>query len=303
MSLYNIKKATNVALIYKGTEYRLEAIVDYQYSQTFEKSVKSRKTLHRKSSLPSTIVKGKSPGSGSLSVNSTSTFAEGILLELIGMESFLPGSYEFPENLTVEPEYFSLVVTLVSGKMHVLSNCVLSNLDISLSKSSGIVFSVGLAFGDLTEMADYDFILPTTGILESQGSIHNSAAPLKVRVAAGNSDPILRGLISTNVSFQQTINWRTANTLHTRSILTTPTRAVLTDRPFSGVIALYDRNDTEQKQVMHDASVLINYGFLTISITNATLTKRNVISDVFQTQYDISLQGSTLVAVEYGAKQ
>ena len=299
MSTFTFKKATSVALVYNGVAYYLDAMSDYEFSQTFTKSTSSRKTLHNKSSRPVSKLSGKNSGSASMTVNASSNKAEQILLYLAGLSAGMsPAEYSLPETLATEPEYFDLFVT-TPGKLWRLTKCVATGLSFSLYKGSGILLNVDLAFSNLETVPgvvdDYAFGA------ESQDDILDSTAPLIVHVQEYGDDTELVDIRAANISFQQEVSWRQDNTIHSIGQVHVPTRAVLTGMPFNGVLTAYEKSNTELAERLTDVSIAIQYGWLKIIILNATLARRMTIEDVFTTQYDITLQDNSSVAVEYGA--
>lgn len=289
-STYSIQKETEVFLEYDYKLYSLDALGGYTFAQTYNKKMSARKTLHYKASKPLTLITAKNPGSASLDVLLTDTYIESILLRLLGLEES-PSGYELPSNLLIEPKYFTLHI--ISGDTtHRLTKCVLTNLDMAFSKGSPLLFSVGLEFSDL--IVEHSLPLSTEHI---QGNHFTTSNILEVYVGTEQ----LHSLQNTSFSVQQQFDWRQDRSIHSIGLIHTSTVAILSEMPINSVITAYATKNLTIPDILYNTTIGIKYGPVTIKLQDVILAKRLVVGDVFSEQFDISLQETSSVIVEYGA--
>lgn len=293
-SKFTIQRNTSLVLEYENNFYVLDAVGSYSYSQTYTRNSTARKTIHNKTPKPLTVLTGKSAGTADLQVPASSNFIEAVLFELIGLD-LETSTYDLPFNLKVEPRYFNLYIVGEYSTTK-LTKCALTSLDINMSKQAAISFSVNLEFSNL----ETNILTPVTGTY--QGSMLETPLTLSITmVDAITGETTFGNLQSFNFSVQQSFSWREDNNIQTIGELYLPTRAVITDMPVNSVISLYANHDQILPEIIYNAKLVVTFGNIRITITNALLTKRYEVQEVLSLQYDITLQENSSVEVEYGA--
>lgn len=293
MSNYQIKRNSIISIEYGADTYVLDALGSFTYSQTYSRSVKTRRTLHAKTPRPLTQISGVSAGSCSLDVMCTDNGVEGILYELLGLD-FLMGAWELPQVLPTQPKYFNMYIQN-NNEVIMLEKCALTMLDTMLNKLSVQQFSVALGFSKLQKVDSAPE--PT----KFQGAIPEGSNSLYIDLDAPMTNfTEMKGVTSATISLQQAITWRADRSLHGLGGLYTPTVAIVSDMPFSMIISTYDRLDQVLPDISESTNIRIKCGVFNLTISDVFMTKRLEVADVLSLQYDISLTETSGVAVRYG---
>ena len=291
-STYTFKRETTVVIEYCGTLYYLDALGDYTYSQTFNKRRITRKTLHSKTPKPMSVITGKNPGSCTLQVYGADTFSEAVLFDLTGLEDEAD-MFILPYTMQVQPEFFNIYI-ISNSSVTRLNRCALTSLDTSFSKRGNITFDTSITFSDIQN----DVSLPA-GTQVLQGNVPNTTNELVILSEYGG--PTFDSVKSTSFSIQQQYDWRQDNNLQTIGTTYVPTVAILTDMPINAVISAYYNSTSILPDIMEHIELSISFGIIRITLTDIQLTKRVGTEDVLEVQYDLSLQETSSVTVEYGA--
>ncbi|QQO38509.1 tail fibers protein [Vibrio phage VPG01] len=288
---YTLLKECTVVLVYKGVGYHFDALTQLDFSQTFNKTSGSRKTLHSRRAKPYTFANSKNSATFSLSILGTQSFAEGVLFELAGLTKIHNSVYSYEDNLNISPEICDIFLVTTEG-VYKIKTAALESLSISLSLSEALTFETSFTASSIDKVPSIDL---SAGMVE-QGT------PLKPTPIQYKLDNEIRNsIINAGISIQQTISWREDRSLHDAGSLYTPKHPVLTDRSFGINTNVYLNTIYPTPDKSHYSNLELYKSGLLCSMKDALVTHRVAPADVFTEAHDIRVTDQTnKIIVEYG---
>lgn len=280
---YSFIRESRLIIEYEGRRYGFSALANMSYDSTMNEFKVNRKTLHRKSNYPVSIVTGYNPVTLSLILNFSDNGLESMFFEWLGMERDGNTLY-LPFASSIEPKYITAYIQYESGAIFKLSPAYVTNVDFSLEK--GIPeLSVGIIASRLKQLRD---VLPIPSLDQSEVS---TVTPLLCSV--NNIDlPSVRG---SGISFQQQCNWRDERSIYKIGTLQYPTRAIIDEMNFSANINMYKRelphklgsNFLAVDEPLYDAHIQIYNKKLLVDIPSSRVTKRLTADELTSISLDI----------------
>lgn len=288
---YTLQRESKVVLIYKGIGYLFDALTQLDFSQTFNRSTGSRKTLHTKKAKPYTFANSKNAASFSFSVLGTQSFAEGVLFELAGLTKLENSVYAFDDMLTVSPESCDIFIVTPTGTLKV-SNAQLQSLEVPLSLNEPLTFDATFTASSINRAPSIDL---AAGLVEQGDPLKPTPIQYKLNNVVNNS------VINAGISLQQTIDWRVDRGLHSIGELHTPKSSVLTDRTLGINVNTYLNSKYPTPEEAYYANLELYKSGICFSMRDALVTHRVAPADVFTEAQDIAVNDKTnRIIVEYG---
>lgn len=273
--MYIFLRETKIILEYGNRFIHLDTTADISCDQTFREVSTPRRTLHNKNHFfKHKRIRAHNTISGSISLYITKSKQELLFLELAGWTNYGNG-FSYPDFSSTIPETFSLYLVNSEGS-YKLNNCIITAIDLSFSKT----FCGGLAISfDASSLEEIRESPAST----KQGS-HISVTPIIAKL--GNVDLLT---VSANVSFTRSITYLNSDTIQNSATLAENTRAIITDANFSINVNTYTSTPTIDAIDV----VSISQGGLTIELDNALITKRDSITEVYLSAFDITPTNTT----------
>lgn len=288
---YTLQKECKIVLIYKGTGYLFDALTQFDFSQTFNRSSGSRKTLHSKKAKPYTYANSKNSATFSFGVLGTKSFSEGVLFELAGLTKLHANVYEYGNELTVLPESCDIFIVTKTGTLKV-SNAQLESLEVPLSLNEPLTFDASFTASSIDKVPSIDL---SAGLIEQGDPLRPTPIQYKLNNVINNS------VINAGISIQQTIDWRMERGLHNIGSLYTPKNSVLTDRSLGINVNTYLNSKYPTPEEAYYANMELYKSGISFSLRNALVTHRIAPADVFTEAHDVTVNDNTnKIIVEYG---
>lgn len=273
--MYIILRETKILLEYGNRFIHLDTVGDISCDQTFKEVSIDRRTLHNKNRFfKHKKIRAHNTISGSLSLYITKSKQELLFLELAGWTNY-DGGFSYPDFNTIIPETFSLYLINSEGSFK-LNNCIITSIDISFSKT----FCGGLNISfESSSLENCEISVP----MHPQGE-HISVTPITTKL--GNTS---LNTITANMTFTRSITYLNSENIQNSSSIIENNRAIITDADFSINLNTYTSSPTiDQIDLVH-----ISQGGLTIELDNALITKRDSITEVYQSAFDITPTNTT----------
>lgn len=288
---YTLQKECKVIVIYKGTRYLFDALTQFDFSQTFNRTSGSRKTLHSKKAKPYTFANSKNAASFSFSVLGTDSFSEGVLFEIAGLTKLENHVYSFDDELSVHPEMCDIFIVTSEGYFQ-LDKASLESLEVSLSITEPLTFDAAFTSRDFNKVSGVNV---AAGLVE-QGT------PLKPTPIQYTLNGVLNNsVINTGISIQQTVEWRMDRGLHDIGKLYVPKTSVLTNRTYGMNINTYLNSKHPTPEEPYYSNLEVYKSGLLCSLSKALVTHRVAPAEVFTEAQDITITDKTnKIIVEYG---
>lgn len=288
---YTLQRECAVVLVYNGIGYLFDALSQFDFSQRYNKTSGSRKTLHSKKANPYVHANSKSTASFSCSILCTDSFSEGVLFELAGLTKLKSGLYKYEDELSIEPKVCDIFIVSKTAT-HKLTKAAVESLEVSMNKADALMISTSFTASNLERVSGIDI---SSGLVE-QGE---PLLPTPVQYQYKNRPN--KHIINAGVSIQQSIDWRNDRSLHDFNTLYVPTKAVLTDRSFGINVTSYINSNIEISDKPEYADIEIYKSGLSFALKDALVTSRLAVGDVFTCGNDITVTNKTHTAiVEYG---
>lgn len=288
---YTLQKECTIVLIHRGIGYHFDALTQFDFNQTYNRSVGSRKTLHSKKANPYTFANSKNSATFSFGVLGTNSFIEGVLLELAGLTKLKNSVYEYRDILPISPEFCDIFIVTKSGTLKV-ELAALQSLEVSLALSEPVTFEVSFSASNIYKVPGIDL---SSGLLEQGDPLKPTPIQYKIKNVLNNS------VINAGISFQQTVDWRNDRSIHDIGKLYTPRVATLTDRSLGMNVNTYLNTKYPTPESSYHTNLEIYKSGLCLSMRNALVTHRIAPADVFTEAQDIAVTDNTKqIIVEYG---
>jgi hypothetical protein len=288
---YTLIRECAIILIYKGIGYRLDALSDFEFSQTFSRNSSLRKTLHSKIARPNTLANAKNAASFSMSVLATDTYVEGVFFEIAGWKPLGKNVYEYPETLTRSPESCDIFI-VGKNQLFKVSNAYIENVDVAMGVSSPLRFEVSFTASDISPVTT----VPLTSGLQVQG---DPLLPSPVQFMLNNT--LINHIVNAGISSQQVVTWRNERGLHDIGSIYAPRSGILTEASLTASITTHLNKKIKTPDVPFLANVRLQQSGLLYDLRSVQLAKRVTPEDVFQESFDLALtESSNKLVVEYG---
>lgn len=280
---YSFLRESRLIIEYEGRRYGFSALSNMNYDSTMNEFKVNRKTLHKKSNYPVSIVTGYNPVTLSLILNFSDNGLESMFFEWLGMERYDNALY-MPFVSNTEPKYITAYIQYESGAIFKLSPAFVTNVDFSLEK--GIPeLSIGIIASRLVQLRD---VLPIPSLDQSEVS---TVTPLFCSLNEYNL-PSVRG---SGMSFQQQCNWRQDRSIQGIGTMHYPRRAIIDEMNFSANINMYKRELPQRYEAnfltvdepIYDAHIQIYNKKVLVDIPNARVTKRLTADELTSLSLDI----------------
>jgi hypothetical protein len=274
--MYIFLRESKILLEYGGRFIHLDTVGDISCDQTFKEVSIDRRTLHNRNRFfKHKTIRAANTISGSLSLYMTKTTKELLFFELAGWNNFGSG-FSYPDFSSTIPEVFNLYI-INSEKSYKLTNCIITTIDLSLSKTFCGGLSVSFDAAALEETTENITALYPQGL-------HLDISPIEARLGNNTIQTI-----SVGFSFTRQIEYLNSETLHNSNSVITNTRAIITDANCSLVLNAYVNTP-----IIDDIDyVYVSQSGLTIELDNALITKRDSITEVYQSAFDITPTNTT----------
>lgn len=280
---YSFLRESRLIIEFEGRRYGFSALSTMNYDSTMNEFKVNRKTLHRKSNYPVSIVTGYNPVTLSLILNFTDNGLESMFFEWLGMLRNNNTLY-LPFTSSIEPVYITAYIQYESGAVFKLSPAFVTNVDFSLEKGVPEL-SIGIIASRLKQIRD---TLPLPSLDQSEVS---TVTPLLCSIDQVNL-PSVRG---SGLSFQQQCNWREDRSIHNIGTMQYPNRAVVDEMNFSANINMYkrelpDRYEADFLKVdepLYGSHIQIYNKKLLVDIPSARVTKRLTADELTSLSLDI----------------
>lgn len=286
---YTLIRECKLVLVYNGVGYHLDALSDFQFSQTFSRKSSLRKTLHSKVARPLSISNSKNPASFSMRVLATDSYVEGVFLEIVGMQFDGNKSFSYPYMLNVLANNCEMFI-ISENEIYKIENSMINNVDTSLALNSALGFDISITASDILKVTD----APST--TKVQGS-PVTPSPIFFYI----NDELINNVINASISIQQVINWRADKGLHDIGSIYTPRVGMLTEMSLTASVTTHLNSKITIQDDPFVANVKIQQSSIIYDLQNVLINKRLTPEDVFQESFDIALtEESDNVVVEYG---
>lgn len=270
--MYLFLRETQIILEYGNRQILLDTVSEISCDQTFKEISYNRRTLHNKNKFfKYSRIRGHNTISGSISLHLTKSFEELILLELAGWTNFTTG-YAYPDFESIVPETFSLYLNN-AGQVYKLSNCIITQFEMSMNKSFVGNFTVAFEASKMEEVSR-DF--PT---LVYQGDF---LTPTPLVLQLGSYQGL--NITSIGTAFKREIQYLGVETIHNSYDLVENNKAIITDASFNiNVNTYFATPNIDSVDVMR-----FSQNGITITIDNALITRRTSIDDVLKSSFDVT---------------
>lgn len=273
--MYIFLRDTKILLEYGERFIHLDTVGDISCDQTFKEISIPRRTLHNKNNFfKFKRVRAHNTISGTISLYITKSKQELLFLELAGWKNYGNG-YSYPDFESVIPEIFNIYL-INNGKSFKLNNCVITSIDISFSKTFCGGITVSFDASSLEDTTNNTSLYP-------QGE-HLTVTPIHSYLGNTNIQAI-----SVNATFTRSITYLNPETIHNSSSIVENSRAIITDANFSINLVSY----LAEPIIDSIDTVRFSQSGLTLEMDNALITKRNTITEVYQSAFDISPTNTT----------
>ncbi|QCQ57621.1 minor tail protein [Vibrio phage Achelous] len=288
---YTLQKECKIVLIYKGTGYLFDALTQFDFNQTFNRSSGSRKTLHSKKAKPYTYANSKNSATFSFGVLGTKSFSEGVLFELAGLTKLHANVYEYGDELGISPEFCDIFIVTKAGT-HKVTKAAVQSLEVSLALSEPLAFDVSFTASSIKRVSGIDL---SSGLIEQGEPLLPTPIQYRINNILNNS------VINAGISLQQSIDWRADRGLHDIGNLYVPKHAVLTDRSYGMNVNTYLNTKYPTPEEAYYANLELYKSGLYLSLGDALVTHRVAPADVFTEAQDVTITDKTnKIIVEYG---
>ncbi len=288
---YTLQKECTIVLIYKGVGYLFDALTNFDFSQTFNRTSGSRKTLHSKKANPYTFANSKNSATFSFGVLGTKSFSEGVLFEIAGLTKLQNHVYAYEDSMSIHPESCDIFIVSETGTMKV-SQAAMQSLEVSLALSEPLTFDASFTASNITRVPSIDL---SAGLIEQGDPLKPTPIQYKLNNVLNNS------VINAGISIQQSIDWRADRSLHDAGKLYIPKVATISDRTLGTNVNTYLNTKHPTPEESYYTNLELYKSGLCISMKDALVTHRIAPADVFTEAQDVTITDKTNnIIVEYG---
>lgn len=268
-----------VVLVHETLSYPLEAISDISLSTTYGLTTGKRKTLFKNTNRQFSIESKINPTTISMSVVLTTTSAEKILFELIGLTKQVGNRYDFPDSPNqVSPKLFELNF-INKDETIKASPCFIESIDISFAKNSELKLDISISAAKVAPVAQTD------AVVDGNCSVF-PASPVSLVLGGNPQDRVRSG----SVSIQQIAQWVDDKSLFSAGFsgIYTHSKAIVTDMIISANAYLTYSPILDNYNKATYNNFQIGKKGLKAFFGNARIVRNLEMSAVYQARLDIS---------------
>lgn len=287
---HTLLKESSVFISYKGKGYRFDALSSVSFSQTYNRSSNTRKTLHSKNAKTNTIVSSKSSASVNLGIVCTDTYIESIFFDLMGMNYIGHYKYQYQTSNNVLPNLCEIYI-VTQYDVFKLAPAAIESIDLPLSIQSAGNMNVSFTCATMERVQE----MPSTSGILVQG---DPLIPTPVQFKYKNS--VNNAITNAGINFRQEVTWREDRGLHDIGQIYYAKHPILTNTSITANVTTNLQNNHRYSSDPEVSSVELYQSSIYVLLQDVLITKRIDTGDVFTESYDIGLTEQADVFVEYG---